>query len=188
MVAQPARNPAAAQPCPVAASMGSLKPTFQAQKDIHAVDSPFPGRPCCCRPVLIAFQYSKSLSSVITWSAADHPYWLAHAPGWRLVFLRSSSWPPNPDGAAMGKSSARVIARSCCRRLVALMVVVRFTRPRFSGWAALGDPSNLFVFRIAVASFLAYAVANCLEYPGWLIAACNCPNGWIAPSRLRRCW
>jgi uncharacterized integral membrane protein (TIGR00697 family) len=64
----------------------------------------------------------------------------------------------------MGKSSARrVIARVMLPALVASYVVsVLFHEARFSGLAALGD-FNLFVFRIAVASFLAYALGQLLD-------------------------
>ena len=64
----------------------------------------------------------------------------------------------------MGKSAARrVIARVMLPALVASYVVsVLFHEARFGGLAALSE-FNLFVFRIAVASFLAYALGQLLD-------------------------
>ncbi|MEH6671044.1 7-cyano-7-deazaguanine/7-aminomethyl-7-deazaguanine transporter [Halopseudomonas sp.] len=64
----------------------------------------------------------------------------------------------------MGKHAARrVIARVMLPALVASYVVsVVFQEARFGGLAALGE-FNLFVFRIAVASFLAYALGQLLD-------------------------
>lgn len=64
----------------------------------------------------------------------------------------------------MGKGAARrVIARVMLPALVASYVVsVLFHEARFGGLAALGE-FNLFVFRIAVASFLAYALGQLLD-------------------------
>lgn len=64
----------------------------------------------------------------------------------------------------MGKGAARrVIARVMLPALVAsYMVSVVFHEARFGGLAALGE-FNLLVFRIAVASFLAYALGQLLD-------------------------
>jgi uncharacterized integral membrane protein (TIGR00697 family) len=64
----------------------------------------------------------------------------------------------------MGKVDARrVIARVMLPALVASYVVsVLFSEARFGGLAALGE-FNLFVFRIAVASFLAYVLGQLLD-------------------------
>lgn len=64
----------------------------------------------------------------------------------------------------MGKSAARrVIARVMVPALVAsYLVSVLFHEARFGGLPALGE-FNLFVFRIAVASFLAYALGQLLD-------------------------
>ncbi len=64
----------------------------------------------------------------------------------------------------MGKHAARrVIARVMLPALVASYVVsVVFQQAQFGGLAALGE-FNLFVFRIAVASFLAYALGQLLD-------------------------
>lgn len=64
----------------------------------------------------------------------------------------------------MGKSAARrVIARVMLPALVASYVVsVLFHEARFGGLAALSE-FNLFVFRIAVSSFLAYALGQLLD-------------------------
>lgn len=64
----------------------------------------------------------------------------------------------------MGKHAARkVIARVMLPALVASYVVsVVFQEARFGTLAALGE-FNLFVFRIAVASFLAYALGQLLD-------------------------
>lgn len=64
----------------------------------------------------------------------------------------------------MGKNSARrVVARVMLPALVASYVVsVLYQQGQFAGLAALGE-FNLFVFRIAVASFLAYALGQLLD-------------------------
>ncbi|PKM30639.1 MAG: hypothetical protein CVV07_05280 [Gammaproteobacteria bacterium HGW-Gammaproteobacteria-11] len=64
----------------------------------------------------------------------------------------------------MGTGAARrVVARVMLPALVASYVVsVLFQEGRFAGLAALGE-FNLFVFRIAVASFLAYALGQLLD-------------------------
>lgn len=64
----------------------------------------------------------------------------------------------------IGKQSARVvIARVMLPALVASYIVsVLFHEGAFGGLAALGE-FNLFVFRIAVASFLAYALGQLLD-------------------------
>lgn len=64
----------------------------------------------------------------------------------------------------LGKGPARrVIAKAMIPALIASYIIsVLFHEARFAGWAALGV-FNLFVFRIALGSFLAYALGQLLD-------------------------
>lgn len=82
----------------------------------------------------------------------------------------------------MGKQAARrVIARVMLPALVASYVVsVLFHEARFSGLMALGE-FNSFVFRIALASFLAYALGQFLDIQVFDRLR-NLRQWWIAPA------
>ncbi len=82
----------------------------------------------------------------------------------------------------LGKSSARrVIARVMIPALVASYVVsVLFHQGVFGGLAALGE-FNLFVFRIAVASFLAYALGQIIDIQVFDRLR-RLRQWWVAPS------
>ncbi|MFN9586998.1 MAG: 7-cyano-7-deazaguanine/7-aminomethyl-7-deazaguanine transporter [Pseudomonadaceae bacterium] len=82
----------------------------------------------------------------------------------------------------IGKHAARVvIARVMVPALVASYVVsVLFQEGAFGGLAALGE-FNLFVFRIALASFLAYVRGQLLDIPVFDRLR-RLPQWWIAPA------
>lgn len=83
----------------------------------------------------------------------------------------------------IGKASARrVITRAMLPALVASYVVgVLFQEGGFHGWAALGD-FNTFVFRIAVASFAAYALGQLLDIQVFDRIRQRSARWWLAPS------
>ncbi|MFN3580726.1 MAG: 7-cyano-7-deazaguanine/7-aminomethyl-7-deazaguanine transporter [Pseudomonas sp.] len=104
--------------------------------------------------IIIASNYLVQLPVTLfgwhtTWGAFSFPF----------IFLATDL-----SVRVMGKGAARrVVARVMLPALVASYVVsVLFHDGRFSGLAALGE-FNLFVFRIAVASFLAYALGQFLD-------------------------
>ncbi|MFN9529685.1 MAG: 7-cyano-7-deazaguanine/7-aminomethyl-7-deazaguanine transporter [Pseudomonadaceae bacterium] len=82
----------------------------------------------------------------------------------------------------IGKHAARVvIARVMVPALVASYVVsVLFQEGAFGGLAALGE-FNLFVFRIALASFLAYVLGQLLDIQVFDRLR-RLPQWWIAPA------
>lgn len=82
----------------------------------------------------------------------------------------------------MGKQAARrVIARVMLPALVASYVVsVLFHEARFGGLMALGE-FNSFVFRIALASFLAYALGQLLDIQVFDRLR-NLRQWWVAPA------
>lgn len=83
----------------------------------------------------------------------------------------------------LGKHPARrVIARAMLPALVASYVVgVLFHEGRFNGVAALGG-FNSFVFRIALASFAAYALGQLLDVQVFDRIRRSSPVWWLAPA------
>lgn len=83
----------------------------------------------------------------------------------------------------IGKQQARsVIARTMLPALVASYVVsVLFHEGRFNGLAALGE-FNLFVFRIAFASFAAYALGQLLDIQVFDRMRRTSVRWWVAPA------
>jgi uncharacterized integral membrane protein (TIGR00697 family) len=78
-------------------------------------------------------------------------------------------------------AARRVVARVMLPALVASYVVsVLFFEGRFNGWAALGE-FNAFVFRIALASFIAYVVGQLADIAVFARLRAL-PQWWIAPA------
>ncbi|MCX7693793.1 7-cyano-7-deazaguanine/7-aminomethyl-7-deazaguanine transporter [Tepidimonas taiwanensis] len=78
-------------------------------------------------------------------------------------------------------AARRVVARVMVPALVASYVVsVLFFEGRFNGWTALGE-FNGFVFRIALASFVAYVIGQLADITvfTWLR---RLPQWWVAPA------
>ena len=95
----------------------------------------------------------------------------------------------------LGQQAARrVVARVMLPALAASYIVsVLFHQGRFAGWQALGE-FNLFVARIALASFVAYAAGQLLDIavfarlrrlrPGWLAPAASTVLGSALDTAL----
>jgi uncharacterized integral membrane protein (TIGR00697 family) len=83
----------------------------------------------------------------------------------------------------VGKATARrVIMRAMLPALVASYLVgVLFQEGRFNGAGALAE-FNTFVFRIAVASFAAYALGQLLDIQVFDRIRRRSPRWWLAPS------
>ena len=83
----------------------------------------------------------------------------------------------------IGKPAARrVITRAMIPALlVSYIVSVLFHNGQFSGFAALGE-FNTFVFRIAFASFAAYALGQLLDIQVFDRIRSNFPLWWLAPA------
>jgi uncharacterized integral membrane protein (TIGR00697 family) len=83
----------------------------------------------------------------------------------------------------VGKATARrVIMRAMLPALVASYLVgVLFQEGRFNGAGALAE-FNTFVFRIAVASFAAYALGQLLDIQVFDHIRRRSPRWWLAPS------
>ena len=82
----------------------------------------------------------------------------------------------------VGPTAARqVVARVMLPALLASYVVsVLFFEGRFNGWAALGE-FNTFVFRIALASFIAYAMGQLADIAVFARLR-RLPAWWVAPA------
>ncbi|GGJ94466.1 7-cyano-7-deazaguanine/7-aminomethyl-7-deazaguanine transporter [Pseudomonas matsuisoli] len=122
--------------------------------------------------VIIASNYLVQLPITVfgwhtTWGAFSFPF----------IFLATDL-----TVRLMGKDSARkVIARVMLPALVASYgVSVLFHEGAFGGLAALGE-FNLFVFRIALASFLAYVLGQMLDIQVFDRLR-KLPQWWIAPT------
>src|SRR5690606_12237817 len=83
----------------------------------------------------------------------------------------------------IGKAEARrVITRAMIPALIASYVVsVLFHEGRFNGAGALGE-FNLFVFRIAFASFAAYVLGQLLDVQVFDRVRRSCVQWWVAPA------
>lgn len=78
-------------------------------------------------------------------------------------------------------AARRVVARVMLPALVASYVVsVLFYEGRFNGWASLGD-FNGFVFRIALASFVAYVIGQLADITVFARLR-RLPQWWVAPA------
>lgn len=78
-------------------------------------------------------------------------------------------------------AARRVVARVMLPALVASYVVsVLFYEGRFNGWTALGD-FNGFVFRIALASFVAYVIGQLADITVFARLR-QLPQWWVAPA------
>ncbi len=83
----------------------------------------------------------------------------------------------------IGKTQARrVITRAMLPALLASYIVgVLFHQGHFNGWSALGD-FNTFVFRIAFASFAAYALGQLLDIQVFDRIRQRSRAWWLAPA------
>jgi len=144
----------------------------------NPIPHPLPGRPLVVLVafhvfILIASNYLVQLPITLwginsTWGAFSFPF----------IFLATDL-----TVRLIGKTAARrVIARTMLPALVASYIVsVLFQDGHFNGVAALGE-FNLFIFRIALASFAAYVLGQLLDVQVFDRIRRHHRAWWLAPA------